>query len=201
MEKIINYYNKKLKKYGSTYKGVDWNSYESQHLRFEKLFKLIDKEEKYFSILDYGCGYGALLEYIFRKYESFDYTGYDISKSMIQQAMVKNIDFKASWYNKINKRKRFDYVVASGIFNVKLNFTNFQWRKHIVRTLDEINNFSKKGFSFNILTTYSDKEKREKKLFYADPCFLFNHCKLNYSNYISLLHDYPLYEFTIIVKK
>jgi 2-polyprenyl-3-methyl-5-hydroxy-6-metoxy-1,4-benzoquinol methylase len=39
-----------------------------------------------FSILDFGCGYGALIEYLKSKYISFSYTGYDISEEMINQA-------------------------------------------------------------------------------------------------------------------
>lgn len=38
-------------------------------------------------------------------------------------------------------------------------------------------------------------------LYYADPCFLFDHCKRNYSDRVALLHDYGLYEFTMLVTK
>jgi len=38
-------------------------------------------------------------------------------------------------------------------------------------------------------------------LYYADPCFIFDYCKRNFSRNVALLHDYELYEFTIIVRK
>ena len=50
-----DYYEEKLKKYGPTFQGVDWNSKESQELRFDQLIKVIDKSDDNFSILDYGC--------------------------------------------------------------------------------------------------------------------------------------------------
>jgi hypothetical protein len=38
-------------------------------------------------------------------------------------------------------------------------------------------------------------------LYYADPLFLFDYCKTKFSTLVSLIHDYPLYEFTILVRK
>ena len=38
-------------------------------------------------------------------------------------------------------------------------------------------------------------------LYYADPLFFFDYCKNYFSEKITLIHDYDLYEFTILVKK
>jgi hypothetical protein len=38
-------------------------------------------------------------------------------------------------------------------------------------------------------------------LFYADPCELFDYCKTRFARNVALLHDYGLYEFTILVRK
>jgi hypothetical protein len=52
-----------------------------------------------------------------------------------------------------------------------------------------------------MLSTYSDPEKRRDDLFYADPLDMFDWCKRRFSPRVSLLHDYPLFEFTMIVRK
>jgi hypothetical protein len=57
------------------------------------------------------------------------------------------------------------------------------------------------GFSFNCLTAYSDPDKIRPDLHYADPCALFDLCKRKFSRNVALLHDYDLYEFTILVRK
>ena len=44
-------------------------------------------------------------------------------------------------------------------------------------------------------------ERMKDYLFYADPGELFDHCKRRYSRWVALLHDYGLYEFTILVRK
>jgi hypothetical protein len=64
-----------------------------------------------------------------------------------------------------------------------------------------MNSLSRAGFAFNALTKYSDAEFMRPDLYYADPLFLFDHCKCRYSKFVALLHDYPLYEFTILVRK
>ena len=67
--------------------------------------------------------------------------------------------------------------------------------------LDEFNQLSRRGFSSNFLTKYSDADKMRPDLYYADPLFLFDYCKRNFSKNIALLHDYDLYDFTLLVRK
>jgi hypothetical protein len=64
-----------------------------------------------------------------------------------------------------------------------------------------MNEKSKAGFAFNVLTKYSDVEFMRKELYYADPCFLFDYCKRAFSKNVALLHDYNQYDFTLIVRK
>src|SRR5439155_18607664 len=94
-----------------------------------------------------------------------------------------------------------DYTVASGIFNVKLAAPDAAWREHVLRTLDGLDLTSRRGFAFNCLTRYSDAERMKDYLFYADPCELFDYCKQRFAKNVALLHDYGLYEFTILVRK
>ena len=47
----------------------------------------------------------------------------------------------------------------------------------------------------------SDKKFMQDNLYYADPLFIFDFCKRNFAKNISLIHDYDLYEFTILVTK
>ena len=60
---------------------------------------------------------------------------------------------------------------------------------------------STRGFAFNCLTAYSDADKMRDYLYYASPTWLFDMCKQRYARNVALLHDYGLYEFTLIVRK
>jgi hypothetical protein len=54
-----------------------------------------------------------------------------------------------------------------------------------------------------MLTSYSDSGRmaRRPDLYFADPLFYFDYCKRNFSPDIALLHDYGLYDFTVLVRK
>ena len=205
---IINavnyYYTEKIKKFDSTPKGVDWKDNESQLIRFDQLLKVIDNPKGSFSINDIGCGYGKLVDILIRRNQDFVYTGYDISADMINSAH-KTIGESANCrfvnINTFDEISVADFSVASGIFNVKLGFDETDWLDYIQDILEIMNNVSRRGFSFNLLTKYSDKEYMRDNLYYADPCYFFDICKRKYSRNVALLHDYSLYEFTIIVNK
>jgi hypothetical protein len=94
-----------------------------------------------------------------------------------------------------------DYTIASGIFNLKYTIEESEWKNYIIETLHQMNEKSKRGFAFNMLTIYSDKEFMKEELFYADPLYFFDLCKKNFSRNIALLHDYHEYDFTILVRK
>lgn len=198
---VGNYYDSALAKYGSTPKGVDWNNENSQLLRFQQLSKII-KPSSYFSINDIGCGYGAYNLFLKTTHDNYTYYGIDISEKMIDAAKERNSFLSNCHFEVKSKPSEIcDYSIASGIFNVKLSTPEKQWVKYVKEMIMHLNNSSRLGFSFNCLTIYSDVEKMKDHLFYADPLEIFNFCKLSCSLNVALLHDYDLYEFTILVRK
>jgi hypothetical protein len=92
------------------------------------------------------------------------------------------------------------YTVASGIFNVKLDVPSEDWREYVLDTLESLARLSTRGFAFNMLTSYSDADKMRADLYYGDPAYYFDHVKHRHSRNVALLHDYGLYEFTIIAR-
>ncbi|WP_211444859.1 class I SAM-dependent methyltransferase [Collimonas humicola] len=198
---VAGYYSAKLATHGETPLGVDWNGEASQILRFEQLCKLVT-QPKGFSLADLGCGYGALFEYLVPHYESFTYIGCDVSNDMVRAAQARyEKSANASFVVTSEPLEVTDYVIASGIFNVRLERSDEEWRDYLETTLDILDRSSRFGFAFNCLTSYSDPDKMRDYLYYANPGELFDLCKQRYSRNVALLHDYGLYEFTILVRK
>jgi hypothetical protein len=94
-----------------------------------------------------------------------------------------------------------DFAVASGILNVKLDVPEARWAAYVLETVDRLDALGRRGFAFNVLSRYSDPERRRPDLYYADPLALFDHLKRRVSPRVALLHDYPLYEATLLVRK
>ena len=196
---VDKYYSNKIKLFGARHKGLDWKSEESQFIRFHQLSKIIEIDNS--SLNDIGCGLGDLTRYINNNFLNIKYTGYDISKVMINNATKLYPQNKFIHIKNFNKVKVADYSIASGIFNVKMKYSKKQWLAYILDTLKEMNLKSKKGFSFNLLSKYSDKHYMKENLFYASPLFFFDYCISKFSKNICLKHDYNLYEFTVLVRK
>lgn len=200
INKVESYYSEKVKIHGATSEGVDWNGEESHFLRFEQLTKLISPNER-ISILDYGSGFGSLIEFLKLNKYNFRYLGYDLSSEMVKKGEELYHDKDIKFTTKENQLTEHDFVIANGIFNVKLTTPESDWKEYILETIIELNKYAKKGFSFNILTSYSDEEYKKEYLHYSNPLEIFDYCKKNFSKNVALLHDYDLYEFTIIVRK
>jgi SAM-dependent methyltransferase len=195
-----DYYEHKLRAHGPTPAGVDWNSFESQQLRFVQLADLW-RDDPNAGILDYGCGYGALADYLRARGHRGAYIGFDVSEAMAQAAHARLATLAAC---RVTARREdlepADYAVASGVFNVKQDADEEAWRAYMWETVADLAALGTRGFAFNALTSYSDAEKRRPDLYYANPLEGFDRCKRTYSRFVTLLHDYPLYEFTIIVR-
>jgi SAM-dependent methyltransferase len=197
---IGRYYTGKLAAHGPSAQGVDWNSAESQRLRFDQLVRVCGEAD--FQLNDIGCGYGAFFDYLRSLGRKCDYLGVDISEAMIARAEALHAGQPGCRFLAGRRAGRqADYTVASGIFSVRLSAADGEWHAHLLRTLEEMDAGSRRGFAFNCLTKYSDAEHMKDYLFYADPCELFDFCKKRFSRNVALLHDYGLYEFTILVRK
>ena len=202
-KKLNAYFTEKLETFGATAKGVDYNGEQARQIRFAELVKIVNPAQR-FSIIDYGCGYGALFEYLHTKGWEFDYYGVDLIEKMILAGSEKYMDFSNAHFTTDEKELPVaDYLVAAGIFNIKLESPYDEWQDFICETLPRMNALCSKGFSFNMLTKYSDADRMAERpdLFYGDPLFFFDFCKRNFSRNVALLHDYGLYDFTILVRK
>lgn len=199
-EQVKSYFDKRIQEHGASPRGSDWNSQASQYVRFDQLLRVVAKQS--FSLLDYGCGYGALADYLMTKGFEVNYFGYDILESAIDTARQVHANQPHQMFlSDTSQLPVCDYTVASGIFNFRGEQSFENWTEYVLAVLQEFNQLSHAGFAMNFLTKYSDTDKMRPDLYYADPLFLFDYCKLHFSKNVALLHDYRLYDFTLIVRK
>ena len=202
-KKLDQYFTEKLETYGATAKGVDYNGEQAQAIRFEELVRVIDPSRP-FTVTDYGCGYGAMFDFLNARDWQFEYYGVDLIEKMVIAGRETHEHYPNAHFTTDEKELPVaDYLVAAGIFNIKLECPYDEWQEMVTDTLPRMNALCSRGFSFNMLTKYSDADRMAGRpdLFYGDPLFFFDFCKRNFSRNVALLHDYGLYDFTIIVRK
>jgi SAM-dependent methyltransferase len=197
---VAKLYEDSLRQHGAVPMGVGWRDIDSHRVRFKKLAAVIRENQELISVNDLGCGYGAFFEYLMESGVSLrQFRGYDLSEEMLAEARRRTSESNVEFALGSRLDQSADYCFASGIFNVRLKTGEEEWRQHILDTLDNMYEMARFGLAFNLLTSYVDW--RDDNLFYGDPAFFFDHCKRRYSKHVALLHDYPLWEWTIHVQK
>lgn len=177
LKSVEQYYSEKIKRFGASPAGVDWNGEASQKQRFFQLSRILQGTGP-FRVGDLGCGYGAMLGFLKDLNYDVDYTGIDISAEMVRTATElwpKDATTRFEIGSKFSET--MEYTLASGIFNVRGETPDAIWTEYFYDTIMHLNDVSEKGFAFNCLTVFSDPPRMQAKLFYADPCDVFRFAK------------------------
>ncbi len=200
LDKVRAYFTESVRRHGDSARGADWKDAASQNLRFEVLAGLF-RAGKGFSLLDVGCGTAALLGYLRENgWRGIDYTGIDVSPAMIEKAREKFSGLRGARFlvqSLEETRERYDYVVSSGILNRRHGIGEKRWGDYVLEVIRRQFAAARIGAAFNILTTYVDF--RAPQLYYCDPKMIIDYCRRELSPYVTIRHDYPLYEFTAYV--
>lgn len=198
LEKIRGMYRETLGKHGDSPSAVMWPK-GRQTERFHALTRHISREENS-SLLDFGCGLAHLKPYLDEHYPQCNYCGADILSDFIDISKKKYLDNK---FYRISSSKdlpdNFDYVVASGVFNIRYFESCNQNRDYIFSTLKDLLSRSNKFLSVNFMTDQVDfqQEGSWHQNFYELYEFLSKEC----SSRLVLDQSYMPYEYTVTVWK
>ena len=159
-------YSKCLFADGETAEGVHWRDQESQQLRFDELIKIIEPNDE-LKLIDWGCGYGALFDYIKNKpwMTSAHYVGLDINENMIEacrrRIMNKHVEFSIA----NRPSTQCDYLLASGTWNFKMHESRAFWWSIVKTEIKNAWQYVDRGMAFNLLSI----APKSQFLFWMDP--------------------------------
>jgi len=173
-----------------------------QQLRFLQLLRLFEKDAGPFSLADVGCGYGAFLSFLDARLPGAcsEFIGIDWSPEMVRRARrLHRLRAGASFETPAQARRATDYCVASGIFNVKLDFPQHQWEEHIERTLAAMHVACVRGFAVNMMADWPGPES-SSQLYRTTPERWIGTCEA-FGTRVEVLRRYGMREFTLIARK
>jgi len=190
--KVAELYNTRFDQFGRDIKTVGWGSESSQHLRFDVLFRGVELKGK--TVLDVGCGLGDLVPYLeHRTCGDFGYIGIDIAEKLVNNARDRhgraNRAFVTGDIFSV-ATPSVDIAVLSGALSFKRDGIEDYARDTMKRMFE----LSRDIACLNFLTIYVDFEN-EKNQHYR-PEEVFSWAK-RLTKKVNLIHDYPLYEFTV----
>ena len=150
-ERVNRFYSTALSRFGPAHPlAVWWASTRAQERRFEVLCEAGPWQRA--SVADVGCGLGDLFGFLESRGLGVRYEGYDINPLMLAAARQKHRSPRARFSLRdvvsAGFPRRFDYVVASGTFNVRV-------RRHAAytrRALEGMFAACRRAVAFNVLT-------------------------------------------------
>jgi SAM-dependent methyltransferase len=195
------YYDAKLARHGATPRGVDWTCTATQWLRFVQLLKLCSVDEP-FSLIDLGCGYGALADFLRARHPRacVDYLGIDLSPRMIRSARRLHRGTPSTRFA-IGRtvRELADYTVASGVMNVRGDCPVPLWEGFVQTILTDMRHMSKRGFAVNFVLQPTSSAPVEQ-LYYPDRETWPRFCRETFGCAVEVFDDYGMQEFTLIAQ-
>ena len=193
--KVIDYFTDLITSYGDNIRSLDWGTEQGQKLRFSILNDIGINPKS--SILDVGCGRGDFYGFLMEGGFSGLYKGIDITPRMVEIAKNRYGEELFSERDLIEfplPDESFDFVLASGIFYLKLS-DNMLFLEKMVEALFKI---SREGLAFNCLSDTA--RKKSGREFYYDSLEVVRYCDKLTPNVI-LRDDYKENDFTIYMKK
>ena len=170
--------------------AVLWGTRKTQYFRFKILCDIADLfGSQVYTILDYGCGLGDLLEYL--RFQGFrgDYIGVDITKELIHEAKKKFRSDHQSTFIHIHserdvKKYRPDFFLLSGVFNIQDSGVEQKMRDALRAAFKQ----SRLGGAMNVLSTFA--AHRSKGMHYVNPFTLATWCMKELTPFVTVRHDY-----------
>ena len=191
-------YQEKFKKYGVSPKSLLWKEKGAAHQRFRQFWAEIDFNGK--SVLDIGCGFGELGQFLIKRYKDVSYTGLDMVPEFIKEGkkLYPNLDLVVGNYLNDRVEKKFDIVIASGVLNSDLGDKNMDYRMDAVKKMWE---YTGDILAFNMLGGYPQPENEKgSNVWYADSLEILKYC-LTLTRRVILRANYHPRDFTIFMYK
>jgi SAM-dependent methyltransferase len=176
---------------------VGWGSTQEQELLFSALLLFYSPE---MSILDAGCGRADLYGYLTKLFQTeIPYKGIDYNPNLLMFAKEKYPSVNVSSLDILNLSEKHDWVVGSGLFNIKEQEDLTEYAKQCIDKMYESANI---GIAFNMLTGYPDDIADEDKAVLAShsPSVWLDYLIGKYTKVICRT-DYMLDDVTFFILK
>lgn len=199
---LHDHYRATFLAHGANSQGVDWGPREdAARLRQDIMLAVADGFPTGGTLLDVGCGYGALAERIDARGLRLDYTGIDVVGEMVDEAQRRHPHrrFLHGDFLEVAEIGPFDYVVCNGILTQKLTATTLEMNVHARRLISAMFATCRRGCAFNVMTTYVNYQA--DNLYYRNPAELLAWCMSELTPRVRLDHAYPLYEYTLFLHR
>ena len=192
----VQRYEKRLEEFGYSPATLGWGAHGRQEVRFSVLagpaLRLPES-----SVLDVGCGFCDLYDFLHQRGWRGRYTGMDIVPGLLDVARRRHPDLDLRELDITDDSMpvgEYDFVISSGALNATLPSGKNQ--THIELALRNMYQRSRYATSVDFLSSYVDFQKPGAH--HTDPGWTLAVAK-RLTRRVLLRHDYMPYEFSIFL--
>ena len=195
-EAVAAFYTQTLREHGGGARAVGWNSLHTHIVNFLQILR-VDGLADGVTVLDVGCGDGALERFLRAHGFDVDYTGYDICEPLIAEArrLSPGARFEVRDIDRDPPDARFDFVFASGWFGVRMT-DHDAWAAHMIETMYGL---CDRACVFNMLSARyvrAHPDHDDPMYYTVDPGAVVSRC-LSLTPQVTLDHTEQAQSFTI----
>jgi SAM-dependent methyltransferase len=190
--RVSAHYRALVRAHGASPEGAQMSA-EGQRFRFAKLLEVCDLND--LSVLDLGCGPGALIPELRARYPRARYTGLDVVSEMVAAARACHPDaaFLVHDLGAAPLPGDHDVVLASALFNNARPDAGAFLR----RTIAAAWRHARRALAFNFISTRVTR--RDAGMAYHDPASVLAFCLDTLSPRVRLEHHYQRCDVAVFV--
>ncbi len=187
---MIERHRHSLARFGYSPHALYWESREAQEMRFKVLSEIGIMAGD--SLLDVGCGFGDLYDWLISHDLPVDYTGIDLSMEILD----KGLDIHPTLNLQQGELFDFDWSLLSGTLSWCLKDEG-DYARRVIRRMFEL---CRKGVAFNLLNSRTFDAANMGDIYAFDPAKIMKFCR-DITPYCELHDGYLDYDFTIYMKR
>lgn len=193
---LVDRYESRLRQFGYSPESLDLGRHGRQEIRFSILAEHAIRSPES-SVLDVGCGFADLYDFLVGHGWQGRYHGLDIVPPLLEVARQRHPELELGEIDITDPELRleqYDFVIASGVFNEKLLGEGNP--AHIDRALKAMFQCARVAVCVDFMTTHVDFQKPGS--WHTDPAWAMDVARA-LSRRLHLRCDYLPYEFAIMI--
>lgn len=195
-QEVVRHYEERLARHGYSTQSLGWSKAGRHDLRFNVLAgPALDDPRG--SVLDVGCGFADLYQFLRRRGWRGRYLGIDLVPGFVEMARQRHpgVEVRQADISELAELPdKFDYVLASGIFEFQMQQQDTA--QHVATVLGNMFRAAGKMACADFMTSYVDFQ--HPGAWHCDPAWAFAQ-GMRLSRRVALRHDYLPFEFALFI--
>ena len=148
LEPVKEHYRRQIEQYDDPARACSWRNEEVARRNFAAVSQVFAHETRPFSVYEIGCGFATLRDFLAEHFPLAAYSGSDLLSEMIERAKARDpgVDVEQRDILVDPPARRFDYVVISGLFNLRMHNEEGMWFELVKKMLKSAYALAEKAY-------------------------------------------------------